>query len=81
MSHIITSNRGIQAELSVFLYPDRNHPDGDVWIAYCPELDLVGCDHGEESAKKSFEIVFRDYLDYTIEQGTLEQDLLAHGWN
>ena len=34
----------------------------------------------EEGAKKSFEYVLKDYLDYTVENGTLEQDLLNHGW-
>lgn len=80
MSSIVANNQGVRVEVSVFVYLDKDHPDKDVWVAYCPELDLVGSDYGEEAAKKSFEIVMKDYLDYTLEQGTLEEDLLSHGW-
>lgn len=80
MSTIKSDKQGIHVELSVFVYLDKNHPDKDVWIAYCPELDLVGCDHGKEAAKKSFEFVLQEYLDYTLQNNTLERDLIAHGW-
>lgn len=62
-------------ELSVFLFKD-----GEVFNAYCPELDLVGCDYTSEGARKSFDVALSDYLEYTLEKGTLEQDLLEHGW-
>ena len=41
---------------------------------------MVGYDYTEEGAKKSLEWVLKDYLEYTVENGTLEQDLLSHGW-
>lgn len=75
MKRIEINNTGILAELSLFMFKE-----GDVYHAYCPELDLVGYDYSEEDAKKSFEWVLKDYLDYTIKNGTLEQDLLNHGW-
>ena len=75
MNTIEINNTGIKVDVSVFLFKEDN-----VFHAYCPELDLVGYDYTEEGAKKSFEYVLKDYLDYTIENGTLEQDLMTHGW-
>jgi len=75
MNTIEINNTGIKIDISVFLFKED-----DVFHAYCPELDLVGYDYTEEGAKKSFEWVLKDYLEYTVENGTLEQDLLSHGW-
>jgi len=75
MNTIEINNKGIKVDVSVFLFKED-----DVFHAYCPELDLVGYDYTEDGAKKSFEWVLKDYLNYTVENGTLEQDLLNHGW-
>ena len=75
MNTIEINNTGIKIDVSVFLFKED-----DVFHAYCSELDLVGYDYTEEGAKKSFEWVLKDYLEYTVENGTLEQDLLSHGW-
>lgn len=75
MNTIEINNTGIKVDVSVFLFKED-----DVFHAYCPELELAGYDYTEEGAKKSFEFVLKDYLDYTVENGTLEQDLLSHGW-
>lgn len=75
MKTIEINNTGVKATLSVFMFKED-----DIFHAYCPELDLVGYDRTEEGARKSFEWVLKDYLDYTTTNGTLEQDLLNHGW-
>ena len=75
MNTIEINNTGIKVDVSVFLFKED-----DVFHAYCPELDLVGYDYTEDGAKTSFEWVLKDYLSYTVENGTLEQDLLNHGW-
>ncbi|MBQ6050227.1 MAG: hypothetical protein IJL35_06495 [Bacteroidaceae bacterium] len=80
MNSIKVSNKGIEINVSVFVYKDLDYPNGDMYIAYCPELDLVGYDTTNRKARKSFEFVLKDYLDDTIENGTLEEDLLEHGW-
>lgn len=79
MNTIKIRGADVQAQLSVFVYQDNDYPGG-VYIAYCPELDLAGCDDTEEGARKSFEIVMNDYFEDTIAKGTLEKDLLVHGW-
>ena len=80
MNTIQVKENSVNAELSVYLYKDDSYPNGDMYIAYCPELDLTGYDDTIEGAKCSFEVVLKDYIDYTIENNTLEEDLLAHGW-
>ena len=80
MGTIKKSGNLISLELSVFVYKDTSYPNGNMFIAYCPELDLTGYDTTNKKARKSFEYVLKDYLDYTIENGTLEADLLEHGW-
>ena len=80
MNTIEVSNKGIRVNVSVFVYKDTNYPDGDMYIAYCPELDLAGYDTTNRKARKSFEYVLKDYLEYTMENNTLEADLLEHGW-
>ncbi|MBR1688477.1 MAG: hypothetical protein IJ710_08110 [Prevotella sp.] len=80
MGVIKKSGNHINLELSVFVYKDNDYPNGDMYIAYCPELDLAGYDTTNKKARKSFEFVLKDYLDYTTENGTLESDLLKHGW-
>ncbi len=75
MNTIEINNTGIKLNVSVFLFKED-----DVFHAYCPELDLVGYDYTEDGAKKSFEFVLKDYLEYTVENGTLEEDLMNHGW-
>lgn len=80
MSTIKRLGNNVSVEVSVFVYKDMEYPNGDMYIAYCPELDLVGYDTTNRKARKSFEYVLQDYLEYTIENGTLEEDLMEHGW-
>lgn len=80
MNMIKVSNKGIQVKVSVFVYLDQDHPDGDMFIAYCPSLNLIGYGNGEENAKKDFEWIMDDYLNDMVSQGTLEEDLRNHGW-
>ena len=80
MSTIRKSGNNLTVVVSVFVYKDTDYPKGDMFIAYCPELDLVGYDTTNRKARKSFEFVLKDYIDYTLENGTLEKDLMEHGW-
>lgn len=80
MGSIKKSGNSISVEVSVFVYKDTDYPNGDMFIAYCPELDLAGYDTTNRKARKSFQYVLQDYLDETIKNGTLEDDLIEHGW-
>lgn len=52
----------------------------DTYIIYCPALDLSGYGESDTEAKKSFEIVLHEYIRYADNKGTLNDDLIAHGW-
>lgn len=75
MGTLKINESSVKVALSVYLFKE-----GEVYHAYSPELDLVGYDTTEEGAKQSLEVVLREYLDYAFKEGTLERDLLAHGW-
>ena len=66
----------IVAEVTVMLYQQ-----GDYIVAYCPALDLSSYAKTEPEAKTSFNEALDIFLEYCDENGTLEQNLLACGWN
>lgn len=80
MNTIKLSNKGIEVKVSVFVYLDAEYPEGNMFIAYCPSLNLVGYGNGETNAKKDFEWIMDDYLNDMMSNGTLEDDLKNHGW-
>lgn len=47
---------------------------------YSPHLDLTGFGRSLKAAKKSFEIVFEDFIDYTLKKKTLSKVLTKLGW-
>lgn len=65
----------LSASLSAYVFAD-----GGAYVAYCPELDISAAGTDEEDAKLSLSEVLSIYFDDTIHRGTLEEDLLAHGW-
>jgi hypothetical protein len=66
----------IRATLQLFYYVDEN----DLHVLYCPALDLTGYGDDLDKAKASFDIVLEGYLRYTVNKGTLFEDLKKHGW-
>ena len=54
--------------------------EGDVYISYCPALDISGYGKDEEEANNSFGEVMRQHVMYCVENGTLAEDLHNHGW-
>lgn len=65
----------IKALLDLFSYKE-----GNVRIVYSPALDLSGYGNTLEEAKRSFEVTIKEYLRYCVENGTLDADLVQHGW-
>ena len=62
--------------LSIYFFEEKK-----VSLAYCPSLDLVGYGKNEVEAKKSFEIVLKGFIAYTVNKGTLQKELERLGWN
>ena len=75
MNTITINVNHIKISVSVYLFKE-----GDTYIAYCPSLDLSGYDTTEETAKKDFEYILKDWLKTQAENNTLKKDLELHGW-
>ena len=54
--------------------------ESNVNFIYSPHLDLTGYGHNLTEAKESFEIVFEDFVDYTLKKRTLGKILTKLGW-
>ena len=76
MNRIEIKNGIIKASLDLFSYRENG-----MQIVYAPALDLAGYGETRSAARHSFDVSFSEYLRYTVEKGTLQDDLLAHGWN
>lgn len=65
----------LQASLEVVFF--REFP---YTIAYCPALDLSAAAPNQRAAKAELEQVFAEYITDCLQNNTLREDLLAHGW-
>ena len=71
-----TQDQEIQAtNIAVVLFKEDN-----VHIAYSPALDLSGYGATEEEARASFEVVLREFLNYSTVKKTLKEELKRLGW-
>ena len=67
---------GVKVKLLLFHFVDENN----IHFIYSPHLDLTGYANNLEEARKSFEIVFEDFVDYTLKKKTLGKVLTGLGW-
>lgn len=81
MNTILVSGSNVEVNVSVYLYLDTSYPSPNMWIAYCPSLNVVGYGYGQEAAKKDFEFVLNQYLAEQLKNHTLEEDLHHFGWH
>jgi len=54
--------------------------EGRKYIAYTPLLDLAAQGSSLKDVQKNFDEVLDIYMEETVKNGTLKQDLLKHGW-
>lgn len=66
----------VKVKLLLFNFEDENK----VNFIYSPHLDLTGYGNNVEEARKSFEIVFEDFVDYTLKKKTLGKVMADLGW-
>ena len=66
----------LKVRLLLFQFEDEHK----VSFIYSPHLDLTGYGSNAEEARKSFEIVFEDFVDYTLKKKTLDKVLTGLGW-
>ncbi len=70
------TSTSVKVKLLLFHFEDENK----INFIYSPHLDLTGYGNNFEEARKSFEIVFEDFVDYTIKKKTLSKVLTSLGW-
>lgn len=66
----------VKIKLLLINFEDENK----VHFIYSPHLDLTGYGNNFVEARKSFEIVFEDFVDYTLKKKTLGKVLTGLGW-
>jgi len=64
----------LEVSVSVYLFKEN-----DVYVAYCPSLDLSGYDYTEEAARADFEYTLQEYVKFQMQNETLDKDLMRHG--
>lgn len=73
------TNNGQQSEyrfsLEFFVFQENG-----LQIAYCPSLDISTSGATFNEAVGNFYEMFQLYIDCCVENNTLHDDLLAHGW-
>jgi len=67
---------GVKVRILLFHFTDEQ----GVHFIYSPHLDITGYGYTLKDAKKSFEVVFADFLDYTLKKATLGNLLKKLGW-
>ena len=70
-----TDNRNRQYKFNIEFYI---FAEGDRQIAYCPSLDLSTS--GASFNDAAFYECFQLYIETCVDNGTLFDDLVAHGW-
>ena len=70
------SSSSVKVRLLLFQFKDENN----VHFIYSPHLDLSGYGSNVEEARKSFGMVFEDFIDCTLKKKTLNKVLTELGW-
>jgi hypothetical protein len=65
----------VKVGLILFLWEE----DG-IYYQYSPELDLTGYGKSESEAAHSFEHILQDFIAYTLNKGTIFDELERLGW-
>ena len=75
-SIVFSKTKGtLEVSVSVYVFKEN-----DVYVAYCPSLDLSGYDRTEEDARRDFEFHMQEYFNFQVLHDTLHKDLTRHGW-
>ena len=73
---VFSKSKGtLEVSVSVYVFKEN-----DVFVAYCPSLDLSGYDHTEEAARADFDYALQEYVKFQMQNDTLDKDLTRHGW-
>lgn len=73
---MITKSITVEVSLEIALFQED-----EIWVAYCPDLEISGYGDTEKEAKDSFDTMLDIFLKETHKKGTLEKCLLQLGWD
>src|SRR5437667_8757499 len=54
--------------------------EGDFFVSYCPSLDLSSYGDSINDAKDGFDDAMKNFIEDSVKNKTLHQDLINHGW-
>lgn len=77
MQSIIERNKSMEYRFSLEFYIFQENGS---YIAYCPSLDISTCAKSYNEAISAFYEMFQLHIECCVENGTLYDDLVAHGW-
>lgn len=69
------SDKFIEIQLGVLVFQED-----DSYLAYCPALNLSTYGDSITDVKSAFDDLIKSYIEDGTRMGTLEKDLIAHGW-
>jgi len=73
---LINSDKALKAALEIYKFKEDN-----MYVIYCPALDLSAYGRTEEEVESEFGKVFRIHITYCLNKNTLAEDLRNHGWS
>ncbi|MBK7009468.1 MAG: hypothetical protein IPN73_15350 [Saprospiraceae bacterium] len=65
----------INVNVDVLLFKEE-----EIWVSYCPALNLSSYGDDEEDAKQAFGEVLSIFIEETTKKRTLDKELLKLGW-
>lgn len=65
----------VQAKVQLITFTEN-----EICFCYCPQLDTTGYGHNEQEAFDSFNIVIKEFFNYTTNKKTLGKILENLGW-
>ncbi|MDR2653583.1 MAG: type II toxin-antitoxin system HicB family antitoxin [Prevotellaceae bacterium] len=65
----------IEVDLGIYVFIEN-----DIYVAYCPSLDISAAGNSFDDALKEFSEIFQLHIEYCMTKKTLFEDLKQHGW-
>lgn len=73
--HNSVQKKNVEVNVDIIEYEEEG-----IFYSYSPALDLIGYGETPIEARKSWETVLEEYINYTINKNTLTKDLQSRGW-
>jgi hypothetical protein len=71
----LPKNKQVDVDILIITFVE----DG-LFYYYAPQLDIYGYGQTETEAKESFETTLHEFFRYTLNKGTLNNELIRLGW-